>query len=456
MKMRVEKMNQLKTKNRLKLILALVIILSGFYLRYISVSETYVKNILSRDSKEYFTYAYNISHYGVYSIDPKGMKGVSQNIEPDAKRSPGYPLLVSVLIDHNSIPKAINYILLLQIIISTFTMLIAFLFYQKFLPYPLSIVALILTAISPHLIVANSYILTETLFSFMIMLFCFQMSIFIHRPSTVLIFGVGILGACANLVRPTLIFFLIALVFYLLYLYGRKKGLKFCIVFVIGISLFSTPWLIRNLKAIGNFSDKTLMINFLHHGMYPDFKFKNKKESYGFPYRYDPRSAFIRSDLKTVLREIKIRSLEKPFDQAKWYLIKKPIAFWSWRNVQGNDIFIYTVKTSPYFSRDIFKITYIFMKLLHWPIIIIGFWGVLIAWLPVNKFTISEQSLSVARFCSLLLLYYTALHMLGFPAPRYSIPIRPLIYGMAMYGIYFTTYVVKMVIQYKLKDTRMS
>jgi hypothetical protein len=45
---------------------------------------------------------------------------------------------------------------------------------------------------------------------------------------------------------------------------------------------------------------------------------------------------------------------------------------------------------------------------------------------------LAPTGLVVARFVSLVLLYFTAMHMVGAPFPRYSIPLRPFLYGMGL------------------------
>jgi hypothetical protein len=96
--------------------------------------------------------------------------------------------------------------------------------------------------------------------------------------------------AFTALVRPILQFFPFVMAFLLIVQYGRKRGLHFLVAFLAGFTLVFSPWLIRNTMTIKSFSDNKLKINFLHHGLYPDFTYDNVKESYGYPYLYDPQS----------------------------------------------------------------------------------------------------------------------------------------------------------------------
>lgn len=426
-----------KNKRCFRISILILLVIIGFFLRYVSILETHVKNILSRDSKEYVSYAYNLRHHHIYSKATTWIRDNHQSISPDATRNPGYPLFLSIFIDGKPNSKMINTILFVHLIISTLTIPVFFFIFRKYLPLSLSTIATMMVVISPHLIAANSYLLTETLFCFMLGIIVIEIGQFIFRPSALLAFIMGVSLALANLVRPSLILFPIAMIIFLFCHYGKRRGVIYFLVLTAGFMIITSPWIIRNIKTIGKVSDSRLMINFLHHGLYPDFTYDEMPESYGFPYRYDPQSDEIGRNLTTVLNAIKNKFEEKPKAHMKWYLLNKPVAFWAWNNVQGTDIFIYNVTGSPYYSKGAFKISYSLMRSLHWWIVVIGALGAVLAWLPINPLILLPQQMLVARFFSLLLIYYTGIHMIGFPAPRYSIPIRPFMYGMALFSVYF-------------------
>jgi hypothetical protein len=171
--------------------------------------------------------------------------------------------------------------------------------------------------------------------------------------------------------------------------------------------------------------------------MYPEFKYNGLDKSYGFPYRYDPRSNEISKSTVSVLNEIAKRLRNEPVRHINWYLIRKPAFFWSWNIIQGaGDAFIYPVQRTPYQSNHFFKSTHRLMRHLHWPLVLLCAAGSLAVWLPRFTHVYPENCLYVARFVSALLLYYTAIHIIGAPFPRYSIPLRPFLYGMAMFSLH--------------------
>ena len=422
------------------LLFGLVLILGG-YLRIKSLSGTRVDPPLQADAGQYFSYAYNMRFHHVYSKQADSWLKEDVNLVPDAVRTPGYPLVLSFLMDARPSGRTLDKILIFQLIISVLTLYIAFELFRKFLPVHGALAASFLTALSPHLIVANSYVLTETLFCFILVLAALQVGFLAARPAGWLAGMAGAIIGFAALVKPGLQYFPVVMAMWLLVHYGRKKGLWLFLALLAGFMLVFSPWIIRNIVTLKASSDNRLKINFLHHGMYPDFTYDGVKKSYGFPYRFDPRSEEIKKSVSSVLTEISRRFQTEPWQHLKWYLLKKPVAFWGWNIVQGQgdalDAFVYPVTSTPYASNGIFRWTHQFMYYLHWPLVLLGLCGCLIAWCPVTRAReATGLSTPIARFISLLLGYFIFIHMIGTPFPRYSFPLRPFLYGMALYALY--------------------
>ena len=409
----------------------------GFYLRNESGSETRVVPPLRADARDYYMYAYNLRHKQTYSRDITSLTDVKHPVTPDAIRSPGYPLFLSIFVDGPPDSRTIAKIVFTQMLLSNLVLVLAFCCYKSFLTDYWAIAALLLTALSPHLIAANSYLLTETLFCLLLVLSGWLLSLFFIRPSLFLAAVSGLILGIATLIKPGLQYFPLVLAVILVVHYGRRKGLYFFGVLLLGYIVILSPWIIRNFKVLHSISDDTLKINFLHHGMYPEFKYNGLDKSYGFPYRFDPRSGEISKSTASVLNEIVRRFRHEPAQHIKWYLIEKPVVFWSWNVIQGlGDVFIYPIHRTPYQSNLFFRWTHRLMRYLHWPLALLCAVGSLMVWLPRLNHIYSEKTLYAARFVSALLLYFTAIHVIGAPFPRYSIPLRPFFYGMAIFCLH--------------------
>ena len=136
------------------------------------------------------------------------------------------------------------------------------------------------------------------------------------------------------------------------------------------------PWLVRNLLAIGQLSDPTLVIN----GMYPDFRFQGRPETHGFPDAYDPMSGQLSRSVGALLAEILRRFLETPLAQLEWYLLGKPRTLFDWSCVQGvGEFFIYEPADSPHLRRHAFLVSASLMKVLHTPAMLAAAGGALVA-----------------------------------------------------------------------------
>lgn len=405
----------------------------GLYLRYESVVETVVVKPLRADAANYFMYAYNLRLKHTYSAEVKNPDQFASPASPDAIRPPGYPLFLACFVNGPPNKKMIDRILIFQAAMSAFTIIGAFLFFRKFLPVPWSLPASLLVALSPHLIAANSYVLTETLFCFLIVVFGLLITLFWKKPSSCLGIILGIVIGLASLVRVSLQYFWIMVAFLFIFHFGWRRGSRFSVLILLGFAMSFSPWIVRNVVTLKKATDNRLMINFLHHGMYPNFTFQNVTESYGHPYTDDPRSDEISKDIKSVIKEIVRRFQHETLKHTKWFLLKKPVAFWSWDIVNGwGDVFIYQVSKSPYKNKILFQWTHTLMHSFHWPLVVLGMLGCLLVWFPRSMIGLSEESAFAARFTSLLLIYYTLLHMVGAPFPRYSVPLRPFIYGAAL------------------------
>ncbi len=410
------------------------IFLCGFYLRYESIKKTEVILPLRADAGNYFMCAFNLRHKHTYSSqvgDPYDKKSI---VTPDAIRYPGYPLFLTLLVDDIPSARVINKIIFIQMIISILTIFISFLFLRKFLSIFWSLIASSLVALSPHLIVANSYVLTETLFCFYLSILGWIICFFISKPSFWSAGIVGITLGMLNLVRPSLQYFPLALAFFFLFHYGKKKGIQFAAIMLLCFVITYSPWVIRNTITLEKASDSERMAMFLQHGMYPDFKYNNIPESYGFPYKYDPKSDKFHRNTSTVIKEIARRFHEEPLRHIAWFVFKKPVALWSWDMVQGQgDAFVYPVSESPYMNNHFFQWTSRLMYAVHFPIVLLCLFGTILIWCPSFAQKFDTQSAMCVKFISILLIYYTSIHLIGVPLPRYSVPFRPFLYGMAMF-----------------------
>lgn len=414
----------------------LLILLLAFDLRIQSVIHTEVHTPLRADALEYVLYALNLKFHGVYSQSDTLRAKEQISPMPDAKRAPLYPLFLMPFLDENPSSANINTITRIQAVISTFTVLLVFWTARYFLPVSLALVAAALTAISPHLVTMNVYILSETLFCFFIVLAIFLLAKTSDKPGILMYVLTGLTIGAAALTHPILLYFVIPLAIFLCRRWGWKPGWRKAAAVVLAFCTLYGVWVARNINTLGAPGDNTLMLAALRSGVYTDMMYRNLDLSYGYPYFYDANFKKTSKELSTVLKEVTKEFRSAPFRQMRWYILGKPVTLWSWDNIDGpGDVFIYPVQSTPYQYLPQFKASHALMHGIHGILVVLMAMGVVIAWLPARWSGLTENAMFVARAISLLLLYHVAVMMIGFPLPRYAIPMRPFLYLMSLLPI---------------------
>lgn len=414
-----------------RLLLALVLSLAAL-VQLTVVSRTSVDVPLRADAGEYFSYAYNLSHHGVYSIARTWSGDSGTRPAPDAFRPPGYPLFLALVGVPEPDEAYLRRVSLVQAALGVLSVWLIYLIGRKFLGERWALAAALLTALSPHLAVISTYLLSESLFCFLLLVSVFSLLRAVESGARWLYVLTGLSWGLCSLVRSTSEFFPVLLLLGVLVLPRLRR---FRLAALLAFACFAAalaPWLIRNQSPDVGKPASSLMVKALAHGSYPDFMYQGQAQSFGFPYRFDPESEAIARDLPSILRHIMGRFQAEPLIYAKWYLIGKPQYFLAWGNVQGWDILIYPVFHSPYFEDVRFVAIRMLAYLLHWPLMILGLIGALLLWFAPQRLGIDPNAVTAGRLVAMVVAYAIAFHIVVAPFPRYGIPFRPLLYALAL------------------------
>lgn len=414
----------------------LIVLLAGYF-RTAAVTDTVGDKPFRADSIQYYKTAYNLRRYGVYSHVIAETGGQEAAPQPDAFMTPGYPLFLAFFVDAPPNPQTYAAVLGAQALLATLAVLLTLLLFRA-LSVWVAVPAALLAALSPHLISAATYVLSETLFSVLLILSLLALSLQARAERGYLpaLLGGGLLLGLAALTRPVVEFFPVAVVFLLFVSYGRRKAMQGAAVLLLGFCLAWGPWVARNYISLGRAGDPSNMVNTLAIGMYPDFEYDHIP-SKGEPDKLDPRFQQFSHDLHATVSEIGQRFRAAPGEELGWYLVGKPVWLWSWDITEGGgDVFIYPVLRSPYATSPAFRASHDLMEALHWPLVLLALCGCLLVWLPGARGWLTAEALFLARLASLLLFYNTAVLMVLAPFTRYSIPFLPIQYGMALTTLY--------------------
>lgn len=424
-------------------LLVLIALLAAF-LRIHAGLQTIVQEPLQRDAGDYFSYAYNLRHNGIYSSEPRFAKQATPatastvtSPRPDAVRSPGYPIALIPFVADRPTDRTVLHIVLAQALLGILMVPMCFLLARSMLPGYWALLPSLLVALSPQLVIAGTYVLSETLFAFLLLLFALVLNHQLGNPRRwPLALLAGIVLGLASLTRPTFQYFLPVLLAGFLPLLPAGTRLRQGLAMTGGFMIAFAPWIIRNLVTLGYPSDPTLAINTMVHGHYPDFMYQGRPETLGFPYRFDPHVQELSQSVSAIVGEIIRNFVAAPLVHIEWFLIGKPLALFSWDgpHTQAN-IFTYTVLWTPYNHNALFEVSMTAMSFTH------GLW--MLAAVLTTLYACLQPSFRLGcgtsgagiRVLALLIAYFVAVHIAGFPLPRYTVPMLPILFVMAAVGI---------------------
>ncbi|WP_312226385.1 glycosyltransferase family 39 protein [Stutzerimonas nitrititolerans] len=416
-----------------------LIILLGAWLRFEASTDSVVEHPIRADATKYVSYAYNMTHWNTYSQtatfrNPNG----SAKPEPDAVVNPGYPALLALILgklepDWDFVKK----IVLLQAVIGTITILLTYIISHRITGPYWALLPTTLVAISPKLIISGTYILTETVFTALLMtsLAWIVLQSKNHNVLRTALIG-GILFAATTLIRPTTQYVIPLALMAIIPSIPKPNRIKYATGMTLGFLLLTTPWMIRNITTTGRVSDPTMTISALVHGHYPDTMYNSRPETKGYPYRFDPQIEELSKSVPDAINGIAKRVYESPGNYISWYLVGKPTALLSWEDpaaIEG--IFTYPVLATPYGSNHLFKATLAIMKSTHWMWVALAL--LTVAYLPLlqKKSPPNNTQVMALRLCSAMVVYFLLIHAIGFPIARYHIPLLPVLFILAGYAL---------------------
>ena len=398
-----------------------------------------------KDEREYLIYAYNLVHYDTYSREYP-----AKEPQPDAWRSPGYPLVVALALLIGGLRHYYEIMIYFQIVISTLCVAMTFFLGRRLMPRWAALSAAGLVAFSPHLISTTSNFLTETLLSFMLLAGILAYYCALEKKRFSLFLLSALFLGYTYLTNETSLF--IPWIFALVTVYFSKvqddrstfrRNVWLVVSLLFVFCLFLTAWKLRNMHLPAEADrPEDRAVTSLSHGAYPGFIHKNPALK-NFPYRDDPLQPVFGASFKNFRTILWDRFKQRPVRYLCWYLFEKPYYVWSWDNRQSQlggmqrpgsgDIYIYPVVSSLYLKSIPANLTRQLVKLIHPFVLVLALVGIVVAGREAYS---NRKSLKLHRspiFLFTILVYYTVLYTVFAPWPRYSVPLRPELYICAMW-----------------------
>jgi len=424
-------------RDRLRLWLTVVLIAGlSVWIRVSYFHNTLIDSPIRGDAASYVQYALNLVNYGTFSKDR-----TSVSPRPDAYWPPGYPAYISVAMQLEK-HFGLNFYattLYSQAVIGALIAVITLLIGRLFLNHYAATLAAILVAFSPHLISLGNYLLTETLFSFVLLLSIYAYLVAYRLQLGWLFLLSGLLFGLAYLVNPVVFLAPVLFAAVSVYLYKRhqQKDLLTAVRLVgpclLGLFLLVGAWTARNVMNVAeNAPDgSTRLFTNLVIGMHHDYHaiWRANPRDPNNPATIDEQ--VLKGSYPKLADLLLQRVGQSPLHYAKWYLIEKPIMLWDWNILTGQgDIYVYPVEYSLYDASRPALLSYAIMRAAHYWLFGFAVFGLFFVCRQAQK---TDPAATVPLFLYIALVYISSVYVVAQAEPRYSVPLRPEMYLCAVY-----------------------
>jgi 4-amino-4-deoxy-L-arabinose transferase-like glycosyltransferase len=412
------------------------ITLFALALRWYYVSTALVLNPVRGDAIQYFAYAWNLAHHGVFAMNPPG----ATVFTPDSYRDPGYPLFLAAwmtVFGTGDVWYAA--VLLCQALLGALTVTLATQLGRLWLSPRWAAGAGLLMSIWPHSIVSNGFLLTETLLGFLCALGLLLCARACQRQHAWMGIAAGLALGAAALTNAILLPFGLLLVVFLAW--RKLASRKICVALAAGALLLPGAWAIRNTQlppqSPGNSSLGRALQNFAI-GAEPDFHAAYRNSILGdastraearvtlhtIDEQYPRLLAAPSEGIKIILQ----RFGEHPWRYARWYLFEKPRELWGWNiEVGQGDIYTYPTRRSPFQTQPAWIAVEAICQASNSLLLLLMLASLYYAWSaqrsPAATAAAIQRTALIMVIClpAFATLVYSSLQA----EPRYSIPFRP-------------------------------
>lgn len=317
----------------------------------------------------------------------KGFLGYS-SIKPNAFTTPGYPLFLAFLYKvfgyANGSPLA--QVRVIQVLIATLTIGVLYFLSRHVANRKVAVITVFFSSIYLVSLWVPTLILTETLYTFLFILYLYLQILAINKRSGPLNFLTGVVFAAAVLVRPA-IAPLIILPYFYYYLETKDKNLiKDFTANIAGFVLLMMPWWIRNIAVLRKLVLLATQEDPLLRGTYP--------------YGIGEENISYTNQKQEAIHQLINGFTKQPFLYLKWYTIGK--FDWLYFKV------FYYVDDKVNTLRWLFPLHDIFV------------W---FGWVGVALGAVRKE----IRLISLYIIFITLIHLAFVATSRYAYPVMPLL-----------------------------
>jgi hypothetical protein len=405
-------------------------------MRWYYVTTAIVINPERGDAIQYVNYARNLVEHHTFAKDLPD----SKSIAPDNYRDPTYPVFLALLMNWLGTGTAwYAGVLICQSVLGALTVTLATLVGSFWLRRRWAIFAGLLMAVWPQSVAINSFLLSETLFSFFCVFGLFLCARAFRNNLVSYGFTAGLVFGTAALTNAVLLPF--GLLLAGLFGWRRHTLRRVCLALAAGAMLLPGIWAVRNLQLksslTGESSRDRAIQNFVqgeslsYHPAWRDSIFGDsakKANAAVLLHEIDKKYALLSSSPKSGINAIWLEVSERPARYAFWYLVQKPYELWGWAIMVGQgDIYVYPTVNSPFMKYRVWIALEAICVALNPLLLLLMIVGIIFGISPAIYTKVfpdaKNRSTLIAVIC--LLVFSTVIYTLLQAEPRYSIAFRP-------------------------------
>ncbi len=410
-----------------KILAALVFI--SFSLRFIMIFKYGNRLTLSSDDLNYVQSAVLLLKKGIFTF--------FNRTEPTVFVMPLYPFFLAVIFSvFGSGPSGITAVRLIQSGLGALDIILVYMIAKMLFGKWAGVIAAAIMAFYLPAITTSGYILTENLFTTLLLLLILLSLKFTAAPGVGRFAVIGAVWALAVLIRPTIALFPAFLLIYVLIYYrkaDKRKAdkklyrtvdiVRYGAAMVFSFAIIMLPWIVRNYKEYGEFIPLSAASgNPMLQGTYIN-------------YRIAPGETATYSEGKTTYERNRneVDAAKKRISQVfsqdfatylNWYTVGKTRLFWG----------------TVFYWRQFFGVNWTIVLKYHY-FILLGFLGILLA---------LARSFRKYFFPVSILLYFNLVHCVYMAFDRYAYPLIPI---LAIFCAFLLLEVLGVFRKYVVKST---
>ena len=414
------------------------LLLIGFFalaFRWYYVAEAIIDTPIQGDAVQYHSYAWNLVNHGTFSQAKPG----SPTAVADSFRDPGYPAFIAAwMLALGDFPAWYPGVLYSQAVLGALTVVLLLCAARRWLSDRWLIAAGVVMAVWPHSVTITSYVLSETLVSFLCALGIFFFSRTLGRRALTSSVAAGLAFGAAGLTNAVVLPFapLLALCLMTHKAFDRK------LLIVLMASALALPalWTVRNIQIPSSASSSHRAIMNLVQGSWPEYHISYyRKLVYGDPdsvrtlQKIDDEYLSFKTDPAQGMKNMAARMGGRPLHYLGWYL-RKPAVLWGWSiRIGEGDIYVFQTPYSPFKENAALRLLVSLCHAINPLLLVLMVAGCVLTLLR-------RQLMPPGALCmTALLIFVTLVYGVLQSEPRYSIPFRGPEILLAVFGIQAVT-----------------